>query len=580
MKNYDRKWKSMDMYNRDLKENFLSNYDGETRQTYSYVFIQSYRLEFQYEKDLKDFEKDELKELLKRAKKSTVRSVRSFASMIKKYIQWAIENGYKDSNLNPMSTFTRKDYEECVDKNKMFISEQELIEIEEMLDNYQDKLIVRLPFEGIYGEEASEMLNLTVNDIDFKNRQIKVKNKKGQERVLKLQDRDRLFRILEEAINEKVYYAKSGYKEDGRGTNKYKLVDTEYVIKNTVAPRTTQPNSILTIRKRLGIIKDITGMKYLTLTNINRSGMIRMAYDLWKKRGGELINEQLAEVAEHFGINTVVNNGYEGYNYYELREFINSENIYDLYGIHVEVLKHSKGKKVVKLDQKKIEFIKEIPIDVRAKVIYEFLRNGTIDALLEDEKAWSVIHFYGFNSNNKAQYPDLTLEEVKEGLQKFNESELEEFYLANEEQIEKIYSNIIMTENDGKDVFRTIKTRQGQYKLRKILLRNYQSKCAVCEISHPKLLVTSHIKPWANSSPEERIDPRNAILLCKLHDALFENGFISLSDEYEILFSGNFDFEKQGIQTHIRFKKPLHDAPLPVFLKEHRQKHGYEKVIQ
>jgi hypothetical protein len=320
------------LYNEEIKEKFLSEYEEDTRVAYRYVFVKSADIENILQKDLYNFNEAEIKELLCHANRSTVESVQSFASMINKYIQWAIENGYKYSNINPMSTFTREDYEECVDHNKkMYISEQELIEIEEMLDNYQDKVIVRLAFEGIYGEEASEMLNLKAYDVDFENKQIKVKNKDGQERILNLQGRDRLFRILERAINEKVYYAKAGYKEDGRGVNEYSLVDTEYVIKNTVAPRTQQPNSVLTIRKRLGLIKDITGMHYLTLTNIYRSGMIRMGYELYK-RDGELTNKQLAEIAEHFGVRKYINNGYETYNYHALRKFINKDTIYELYG--------------------------------------------------------------------------------------------------------------------------------------------------------------------------------------------------------------------------------------------------------
>lgn len=156
-----------------------------------------------------------------------------------------------------------------------------------------------------------------------------------------------------------------------------------------------------------------------------------------------------------------------------------------------------------------------------------------------------------------------------------NVEDLEEFHLANHDDGE-ISRKITFTENDGKDVLRTIKARQGQYKLRKALLQNYRSKCALCSINDPKLLITSHIKTWSKSSTEERVNPSNSILLCKLHDGLFEYGYISLTDDYIILYSPNFNFEGQGIATNITFSKPLSDYPSPLFLKEHRLKHGYE----
>lgn len=240
---------------------------------------------------------------------------------------------------------------------------------------------------------------------------------------------------------------------------------------------------------------------------------------------------------------------------------------------------------MAKLDQRRINFVKGLPIDVRAQVLYLFLKEGIsnrkteqlVDALNEEDgwQAWSVIHFYGFDGNSKAKYPTLTLKKIKDSLLNVNVEELEEFHLANSDETE-ISAKIVFTENDGKDVFRTIKARQGQYKLRKALLQNYRSNCALCSINDPKLLITSHIKTWSTATANERIDTTNAILLCKLHDGLFEYGYISLTDDYEVLYSSDFDFKGQGISKDITFTKPIRDYPSSVFLREHRIKHGYE----
>lgn len=238
------------------------------------------------------------------------------------------------------------------------------------------------------------------------------------------------------------------------------------------------------------------------------------------------------------------------------------------------------------LDQRRINFVKGLTIDVKAKILFEYLKKGTstrniekIVGKLEEEdgwQSWSVVHFYGFDKWSKGKYPSLTLKALKERLAELNDHELEELHLSDKQSREE--RPIVMGDDDGKDVFRTIKARQGQNKLRRLLLQNYQSKCALCNIAHPKLLITSHIKPWSDSatSIKERVDPCNAILLCDLHDGLFENGFISLNDSFQVLFSSDFDFVGQGISKDITFRKPVKDLPSINFLKEHRVKHGFE----
>ncbi|NRD76219.1 HNH endonuclease [Bacillus sp. BRMEA1] len=236
------------------------------------------------------------------------------------------------------------------------------------------------------------------------------------------------------------------------------------------------------------------------------------------------------------------------------------------------------------LDQRRIKFVRNLPIEIRARVLYEFLNKGTsnrniekaVDILNEEDgwQAWSVNHFYGFDARHKAKFPTLTIKKLKEKLIEFDDNDLEELHLGSTAQT--VSPNITMNENDGKDIFRQIKTRQGQYKLRKKILKNYQSNCALCKISHPNLLITSHIKPWAESTQVERVDSHNCILLCKIHDALFENGFISFTDDFQVLYSTNFDFDSQGIHKNLTFREPIEYLPSPLFLKEHRQKHGYE----
>jgi site-specific recombinase XerD len=328
------------MYNEEVKETFLQylideeGYTDETVHVFRFVFYKSYDVEDILQKDMYDFNMSELKQVLLNANKSTLNSVRAFASMMKKYIDWAIRTGLTNSNINQMDMFTTKDYEECIDKSKkLFISEDELIDIEDKLVNYQDKVILRLLFEGANGHEVSELINLKKYDVDYEKKQLRLYDDKNGERFIVVSDR--CLEFIERAIDEKKYYARNGDKTSAHGKSEYEYFETDHVIKNVLTGRTKGAADKNVVYRRMYMIKEIFDMPYLTIKNVWRSGMIKMAVDLYKEEG-ELTNKQLAKIAEQFGLGKIINNGHETYNFHAMRQFINRDNILDLYGIDIE----------------------------------------------------------------------------------------------------------------------------------------------------------------------------------------------------------------------------------------------------
>lgn len=238
---------------------------------------------------------------------------------------------------------------------------------------------------------------------------------------------------------------------------------------------------------------------------------------------------------------------------------------------------------MVKLEARNINYVKSIPLEIRGKVLYQFLKMGismreigkTIPEMAELDgwQAWAMIHFYGFDKNHKGFYQQITLKNLLKRLLDLNEQELEQFHLA-EETLEDINFTyyLMQLDSDGVDLFRNIKMRMDQHQLREQLLKNYNHTCAFCKISYSKLLMTRHIKPWLESNKAERVDPTNAIILCSLHDALFANGLLSLSDQYEAIFSSDVDFTEQDICTARPFAVPPQYPPARSFLRYHREK--------
>jgi putative restriction endonuclease len=80
------------------------------------------------------------------------------------------------------------------------------------------------------------------------------------------------------------------------------------------------------------------------------------------------------------------------------------------------------------------------------------------------------------------------------------------------------------------DVFGRIKVRgMAQVIFRKVLLQVYEGRCAFCGITFEDALEASHLIPWGEASAQERLDPRNGLLLCSTHHCLFDVGFITIT---------------------------------------------------
>ena len=78
------------------------------------------------------------------------------------------------------------------------------------------------------------------------------------------------------------------------------------------------------------------------------------------------------------------------------------------------------------------------------------------------------------------------------------------------------------------------KARVGQGLFRKQVML-LDPNCRVTGVSDPRLLIASHIKPWRDSSNEERLDGNNGIMLSPHIDALFDAHLISFEDEGRML---------------------------------------------
>lgn len=107
--------------------------------------------------------------------------------------------------------------------------------------------------------------------------------------------------------------------------------------------------------------------------------------------------------------------------------------------------------------------------------------------------------------------------------------------LQDEPQIvDKIRSDTTIPETERKAI---IQSRIGQGAFRKALLDKYHGACLISGVDLPKLLVASHIKPWAVSTNLERLSVDNGRLLSATYDRLFDSGLITFDKTGKIYIS-------------------------------------------
>lgn len=116
-------------------------------------------------------------------------------------------------------------------------------------------------------------------------------------------------------------------------------------------------------------------------------------------------------------------------------------------------------------------------------------------------------------------------------------------------------------------------SRKGQGKYRAGLL-DQMTSCPITGISDERLLIASHIKPWRSSSDDEKIDPCNGYLLSPLFDRLFDQGYITFTEDKKVHLShviSNWNYGIIGIKENQFFPKILMDDKRKEYLDFHRR---------
>ena len=115
--------------------------------------------------------------------------------------------------------------------------------------------------------------------------------------------------------------------------------------------------------------------------------------------------------------------------------------------------------------------------------------------------------------------------------------------------------------------------RPGQQKYRENVLK----LCPICPftaVGDERLLIASHIKPYAACSPSEEYDPYNGYMLTPLYDRLFDRGLMTFTDDRRVHLSQLLtpsDCRKLGLKNNVYLQFLPMEPEHKVYLAYHRK---------
>ena len=118
----------------------------------------------------------------------------------------------------------------------------------------------------------------------------------------------------------------------------------------------------------------------------------------------------------------------------------------------------------------------------------------------------------------------------------------------------------ILSEAGINSIDRAVTTKSrgiAQRLFRGNLLKHWQGACAVTSVQEPRVLRSSHIKPWVDSNVQEKVDHFNGLLLVPNLDALFNEGLIAFRSDGRILVSPDWnqdDKRRMHISTDLQLR--------------------------
>ena len=132
---------------------------------------------------------------------------------------------------------------------------------------------------------------------------------------------------------------------------------------------------------------------------------------------------------------------------------------------------------------------------------------------------------------------------------------------------------------EGRTRSATVQVRVNQWKFRKAILANYNSKCCISGLANSNLLNASHILRWSDDHAN-RMNPQNGLCLSALHDRAYEAGLLTVLPDFRVRISETLlqgpvsPFVRQALVRfhNKKIRMPTRWGPNPSFLEAHARR--------
>lgn len=241
----------------------------------------------------------------------------------------------------------------------------------------------------------------------------------------------------------------------------------------------------------------------------------------------EVYSELICAISENFNIQVGMYSLNEKNNFIVKADLSNTNNMYN----NKWLIEGKEMSYVLEQTKKNSGIVKKSKINSQ---ILESINNKTNNTfhlfVRKNNKKGSTYSYFGvykavtyYEDNKTIKLIKKEIQDIQEDLKEIIEANLDLFRL-----------------NVFNEKFRMVEQKQrlGQKLFRDLVIaKSINKQCALCNIGPEKHLIANHIKPFAKCSNEEAVDPFNGILLCPDHNYLMDKGFLSFSDNGQILIS-------------------------------------------
>ena len=240
------------MYNEELKQGFIqtmvnTGINKTIEAAATQYFKQAEPVEEALEKDLCNFNINEILGLLKHFCTPSMETLMMGASMYRRYTYYCIEQNIVQDGLNHYEEITSEMYLDCINKSlseDKIISRKDLMKQVHLLENPVEQFVLLAVFEGLGGTGCLDLVDIQLDQFDGTT----VTLKSG--RVLSVSKE--LINIATESANEYFYYppnASSEKYEKVRFKDEPGIIKSLYNVKDDSADRRKAYNIVNKLRR-------------------------------------------------------------------------------------------------------------------------------------------------------------------------------------------------------------------------------------------------------------------------------------------------------------------------------------------